>query len=86
MTFFSLIALALGMIAAADAAVPRPAFAAMSVQRGSRASRRAVRAAVTSRVERDHGARIARFAAMPVRRFFAPLTGAVAPRAPASLR
>lgn len=84
MTFFSLIALAFGMIAAADAAVPRPGFVMMSVQRGSRASRRAVRAAVTSRVERDHGARVARFGTMRVRRFLAPLTGAAAPRAPAS--
>jgi hypothetical protein len=86
MTFFSLIALALGMIAAADAAAPRPSFAAIAIQRGSRASRRAVRAAIADRAERGHGARAVRLGATAVRRFLAPLTGAVAPRAPASIR
>jgi len=83
MTFFSLLALALGMIAATDAAAPRPAFAAISVQRGSRASRRDVRAAAV-RVERDHCAARPRFRSAAVRRFLAPLTGAASPRAPAA--
>ncbi|MDQ3279824.1 MAG: hypothetical protein M3Q69_00260 [Acidobacteriota bacterium] len=84
MTLFSLIALAFGMMAsAADAAMPRPAFAAIAIHRGSRPSRRVVRAAsrviATTRSETRR-----RNALRPLRRMLAPLTGAAAPRAPAS--
>lgn len=84
MTFFSLIALAFGMIAAADAAVPRPAFAAMAIQRRSRAARRAVRGAATVRNEHGRDEGRPRFRTVAIRRILAPLTGAAAPRAPAS--
>lgn len=83
MTFFSLIALALGMIAATDAAVPRPAFAAIAIQRGSRASRRRDVRIASVRVERDRGESSSRFITTTFRRFLAPLTGAASPRAPA---
>jgi hypothetical protein len=83
MTFLSLLALALGMIAATDAAAPRPAFAAIQMQRGSRASRRHVRVAA-ARVERDRIGARPRFRTTSFRRFLAPLTGAASPRAPAS--
>lgn len=84
MTFFSLIALALGMIAATDAAVPRTAFAAIQVQRGLRASRRRDVRAAAVRVERDRTPARPPFVATTFRRFLAPLTGAASPRAPAS--
>lgn len=83
MTFFSLIALAFGMMAAAaDAAVPRPALAAIRFER-----RRAVRRAVSSgsaRVQQRERASKPRVMAVSFRRLLAPLTGAASPRAPAA--
>lgn len=84
MAFFSFIALALGMIAATDAAVPRTAFAAIQVQRGSRAYRRRDVRAAAVRVERDRTPARPRFIVTSFRRLLAPLTGAASPRAPAS--
>jgi hypothetical protein len=83
MTLFSLIALAFGMMAsAADAAMPRPTFAAIAIQRGSRASRRVVRRASRG-VAANHAHARRGIAVLPLRRMFAPLTGAASPRAPA---
>jgi hypothetical protein len=83
MTFFSLIALAFGMMAAAaDAAVPRAAFASVTIER--RASRRLrAHGAATARI---HVPAVSRkkplFRRSPLRRIVAPLSGSLTPRAP----
>ncbi|HYH07348.1 MAG TPA: hypothetical protein VEK11_09860 [Thermoanaerobaculia bacterium] len=87
MTFLSLIALALGMIGAADAAAPRPSFAAISISRASRASRRAFSGVgVSRRFAREHSENKPRFRTSPLRRIVAPLSGAATPRAPEPVR
>jgi len=83
MTFFSFIALALGMAAATADRAPRQAVALIAVARGSRRAtvcveaRPAVRASFPParhpRVRAGH---------RPLRRLTAPLRGAAAPRAP----
>lgn len=83
MTFFSLIALALGMIAAADTAAPRPSLAAFAVSRASRASRRVVAGVGTPRTNgRERQERKPFYRTAPLRRIIAPLSGAATPRAP----
>jgi hypothetical protein len=87
MTFLSLIALALGMIGAADAASPRPSFAAIAVSRASRAQRRALARAVPSRrIVHPRNETKPLFRTSPLRRIVAPLTGAATPRAPEPAR
>jgi hypothetical protein len=84
MTLVSLIALAFGMMAAAaDAAVPRPAFASIRLERRSRAIRRAV-ASGSPRTQPRERLSKPRFMAAPCRRIIAPLSGAASPRAPAA--
>ena len=84
MTFATLIALAFGMMAAAaEAAVPRPAFAAIRLERRSRAIRRAVAVASARTQQRERAAK-PRVVVAPFRRILAPLTGAASPRAPAA--
>jgi hypothetical protein len=83
MTFLSLIALALGMIGAADAAAPRPSFAAIAISRASRAQRRALSRVVPARrIPRERSESKPQFRTSPLRRIVAPLTGAATPRAP----
>lgn len=84
MTLFSLLALAFGMMtAAADAAVPRRSFAAIAVQRGSRAARRAHPGVAAARaMARERRQPRPRFHVSPLRRITAPLSGAATPRAP----
>jgi hypothetical protein len=83
MTFFVFLALVLGAIT--EAASVRPAFASVAVVRDSRRGQRAIRIGRT-RFVRSAGASRSSFSSFPVRRFLAPLTGAAAPRAPASCR
>ena len=82
MTFFSLIALAFGMMAAAaDAAVPRPSFASIAVERRA-ARRRARGVAVVHAVVRVARPKKPLCQPIALRRIVAPLTGAATPRAP----
>jgi len=86
MTFFSLIALAFGMMAAAaDAAAPRASFASIAIER--RAARRRVRGvAAAHAVIRDVRSKKPLFRHIALRRIVAPLTGAATPRAPSLVR
>lgn len=81
MTFFVFLAIVLGAIT--EAASVRPVFASVAVARDSRRGQRAIRIG-RRRFVRAAGAQRSYFASLPIRRFLAPLTGAAAPRAPAS--
>jgi hypothetical protein len=74
------IAIALSVLTEATAS--RPVLANVAVARDSRRSQRSLRSA-PARLGRGADAPRARFLPLDVRRFFAPLTGAVSPRAPA---
>ncbi len=83
MTLCFFLAIVLGAIT--EAATVRPVFASVAVVRDSRRGHRAIRAART-RTARVAVSQRPRFTTLAVRRFLAPLTGAAAPRAPASCR
>ena len=65
-----------------EATVSRPVLANVAVARDSRRSQRTLRSAPTRFRDADDAPR-PRFLPLVVRRFFAPLTGAASPRAPA---
>lgn len=75
------LAIVLGAIT--EAASVRPVFASVAVARDSRRGRRAIRVA-PARTARVAAPVRPSFSSIAVRRFLAPLTGAAAPRAPAS--
>jgi hypothetical protein len=81
MTFFVFLAIVLGAIT--EAASVRPVFASVAVARDSRRGQHAIRIG-RRRFVRAVGAPRSYLSSLPVRRFLAPLTGAVAPRAPAA--
>jgi hypothetical protein len=81
MTFFVFLAIVLGAIT--EAASVRPVFASVAVARDSRRGHRAIRIG-RRRFARAASAPRSCFSSLPIRRFLAPLTGAAAPRAPAS--
>jgi hypothetical protein len=83
MTFFSLVAIAFGMLASgAERAVPR-LVSPVAVERAARATRRRAHGGTSIRFERPSRAKIAsRFQPLALRRVIAPLRGALTPRAP----
>ncbi|HYR28835.1 MAG TPA: hypothetical protein VEU30_10240 [Thermoanaerobaculia bacterium] len=89
MTFFSFLALALGMAAATADRVPRQTVVLIAVARGSRrAAAVRVEERVAARVSfppaRHSRVRVA--VHRPLRRLMAPLRGTAAPRAPGAQR
>ena len=85
MSLAFLIAIVLGAIT--EAASVQPVFASVAVARESRGARRGVTIpAVRFAAEPGTPPARPRFCTLSLRRLFAPLTGAAAPRAPARAR